>query len=505
MLPRHFKRQINCQIVRKNYFNEIRKDPIPANDFEGAYFREMKPDLLIANGILVDHNGMVQADLVVHGEKIMGIFSPGINPQAEEVIDAKGMLVLPGVIDSHVHFNEPGRETWEGFETGSKSAAAGGITTFIDMPLNSSPCTLNASELRRKVEKGGKHSVVDFGLWGGATPENIDHLEELAQGGVLGFKAFMSNSGIDEFQHIHDGDLVEILHGLGKMNQVLGLHAENEALTSHLSKRLKSAGRTDRKAYLESRPPLAEEEAVHRALFLAQQSAPETCLHFLHTTLSSNIEAIDRARKMGLKVTVETCPHYLTLAGKDFLDLGPVAKCAPPIRTEQEVEALWKSVENGLVDVIGSDHSPCTLDLKEKGNENIWEAWGGISGLQTMLPLLFSEGIVKRKLSPSKMVRMLSFNPARLFGLYPRKGVLQPGSDADLVLLDPEKKWTVKKEDLFYKNRHSPFIGKTIIGAVELTILRGKVVYRKGEIIASPGAGRFLPRRPSEEAARARS
>jgi len=458
----------------------------------------MKADLLITNGTVVSHSGIVQADLTVHGEKITGIFSPGEKHQAEEAIDAKGMLVLPGVIDAHVHFNEPGREVWEGFETGSKSAAAGGITTFVDMPLNSSPCTVNGSELKRKIERGEKHSVVDFGLWGGATPDNTDHLEELDQGGVLGFKAFMSNSGIDEFKHINDGDLVEILHRLGKMDQVLGLHAENEAITSHLSKKLKSMGRTDRNAYLESRPPLAEEEAVHRALFLADQSASGTALHFLHTTLSSNMEAIDQARRAGLRVTVETCPHYLALTEKDFLALGPVAKCAPPIRSEREVEALWQSVKNGRVDVIGSDHSPCTVDLKEKGDRNIWEAWGGISGLQTMLPLLFSEGVTKRKLSPSSLVQMLSFNPARLFGLYPRKGILRPGSDADIVIFDPNKQWVIEREGLFYKNKHSPFVGRTITGAVVSTLLRGKVVYRKGEIVAPAGTGRFLSRHPSK-------
>ena len=459
----------------------------------------MKADLLITNGTVVSHSGIVQADLTVHGEKITGIFSPGEKHQAEEAIDAKGMLVLPGVIDAHVHFNEPGREVWEGFETGSKSAAAGGITTFVDMPLNSSPCTVNGSELKRKIERGEKHSVVDFGLWGGATPDNTDHLEELDQGGVLGFKAFMSNSGIDEFKHINDGDLVEILHRLGKMDQVLGLHAENEAITSHLSKKLKSMGRTDRNAYLESRPPLAEEEAVHRALFLADQSASGTALHFLHTTLSSNMEAIDQARRAGLRVTVETCPHYLALTEKDFLALGPVAKCAPPLRSEQEVEALWQSVKNGRVDVIGSDHSPCTVDLKEKGDQNIWEAWGGISGLQTMLPILFSEGVVKRKLSPSLLVKMLSYAPSKLFGLHPRKGALQIGSDADIILFDPEKKWVVEKEGLFYRNRHSPFVGRPVTGAVVITILRGRVVYRKGEIIAPPGTGRFLPRQPSKK------
>jgi len=368
------------------------------------------------------------------------------------------------------------------------------------MPLNSSPCTLNEVELKRKIERGEKHSVVDFGLWGGATPDNIDRFEELVRGGVSGFKAFMSHSGIDDFKSIHDGDLIEILQCLGKMSQVLGLHAENEAITSYLSKKLKSTGRIDRKAFLESRPPLAEEEAVQRALFLARQAAPGLSLHFLHTTLSSNIEAIHQAKKLGLKVTVETCPHYLTLTEKDFVALGPVAKCAPPIRSEREVEALWNSVRNGLVDMVGSDHSPCTVEQKEKGNDNIWEAWGGICGVQTMLPLLFSEGVVKRKLSPSLLVRMLSFMPSKLFGLYPRKGTLQLGADADIVIIDPKRQWVIEKEGLFYKNKHSPFIGRAVTGAVNMTILRGKVIYRKGEIVAPPGTGRFLPRPSFKEA-----
>lgn len=474
-------------------------------DREVTLLGEMKTDLLITNGTVVTHTGMVQVDLAVHEGKVTGIFSRGDNRQSEEVIDAKGMLVLPGVIDYHVHFNEPGRETWEGFETGSKSAAAGGITTFVDMPLNSSPCTVNGAELRRKIERGEEHSAVDFGLWGGATPENLKCLGELAQGGVLGFKAFMSNSGIDEFHHINDGDLVEILGCLGKMDQVLGLHAENDAITTHLAKELKTVGRTDRKAFLESRPPLAEEEAVRRALFIASRIEPGASLHFLHTTLSSNMEAVQQARRMGLKVTVETCPHYLTLAEKDFLALGPVAKCAPPIRSEDEVNALWDSVKNGLVDMIGSDHSPCTLDLKDKGNENIWEAWGGISGVQTMLPLLYSEGVLKRNLSLPLLVRMLSYAPSRLFGLYPHKGVLQLGSDADIVIFDPEKRWVIERESLLYKNKQSPFIGRPVTGAVVSTLLRGNVVYRKGEIVAPPGTGRFLPRQPLEEAEEGRS
>jgi allantoinase len=454
----------------------------------------MKTDLLIRNGLVITAKNSFEADLSIHQEKIAGIFSPGEKHDAEEVIDAKGLFLLPGAIDSHVHFNEPGRETWEGFEAGSKSAAAGGVTTVIDMPLNSSPCTLNVKEFERKRSIGESLSVVDFGLWGGATPDNIDELKGLHEAGALGFKAFMSNSGIEDFRHIDDGILVEVLQRLGRLKQVLGLHAENDSMATHLAKKLKALGRIDRKAWLESRPPFVEEEAVNRALFLAKHISPEVSLHFVHTTLAANMEAIAEAKRQGLNVTVETCPHYLMLTAKDLLELGPVAKCAPPLRTEKEVEALWKSVEKGWVDTIGSDHSPCTLELKAKGKDNIWQAWGGISGIQTMLPVVFSEGVVKRRISPTQLVAMLSMNPARLFGLYPKKGTLQPGSDADLVLFNPEKRWTVKAEDLLYKNPHSPFIGRTITGSVELTLLRGKIIWKEGEVKAPPGIGKFLPR-----------
>jgi len=453
-----------------------------------------KIDVLIKNGLIVRHDGSFEGDLAIKGEKIAGLGLPGSIKTAEQIIDAKGKLILPGAIDSHVHFNEPGRQEWEGFETGSKSAAAGGVTTVIDMPLNSSPCTIDRTALEQKIEIGEKKSIVDFGLWGGATPDNLDTLEELNNGGVSGFKAFLSYSGIEEFKNIDDGQLVDALQRIGNMHNVLGLHAENDRIISHLTGCLQRSGRIDRHAFLESRPPFSEQEAVNRIVFLAKNCSPGASLHILHNTLSQNLKKIYRAKGSGLKITVETCPHYLTLTDEDFVKLGPVAKCAPPLRSAQELEALWQGVKDGLVDVIGSDHSPCTIDKKEKGIDNIWQAWGGINGVQTMLALIFSEGVIKRKLPVSSMIRMMAYNPARLFGLYPKKGVLQPGSDADIVLLDPAKKWVLTKDDLFYKNKMSPFIGKAITGSVEMTLLRGRIIFEKGEIRAPAGLAKFLRR-----------
>jgi allantoinase len=453
-----------------------------------------KIDILIKNGLIISHDGKVEGDLAIKGEKIFGLCVSGSIKAAEQIIDAKGKLIIPGIIDSHVHFNEPGRQEWEGFETGSKSAAAGGITTVIDMPLNSSPCTLNRKELRRKIEIGEKKSIIDFGLWGGATPNNLDTLEDLNKGGISGFKAFLSFSGIEEFKSINDGELIDVLQRIGNMHNLLGIHAENDQIIGYLTGCLQRAGRMDRKAFLESRPPISEREAVNRIVFLANNCNLGASLHILHNSLSDSLQEISRAKMLGLKITAETCPHYLTLTDEDFVKIGPAAKCAPPLRRAKEVAALWKSVKNGLVDVIGSDHSPCTVEEKEKGIDNIWEAWGGISGIQTMLCLIFSEGVIKRKLPVCSMVRMMSYNPARLFGLYPKKGVLQPGSDADLVILAPNKKWVLNKDDLYYKNKFSPFIGKNITGSVEMTLLRGRIIYEKGEVKAPSGFGKFLRR-----------
>ena len=454
----------------------------------------MKVDLLIQDAVLVTHSGMCKAELAVSGEKIAGIVEPDSGIQAEEVISAKGKYLLPGIIDSHVHFNEPGREEWEGFSSGSRSAAAGGITTILDMPLNSNPCTITAKELQRKIEAGERHSLIDFGLWGGATPENLEHLDELHAGGVAAFKAFLSYSGIEEFGNIPDGHFMEILSRLGTFGNMIGLHAESDALTNFLADKLQKEGRLDRKAFLESRPPFSEEEAVKRLLFLAEQLPDAAAIHVVHVSLASNIHSIQQARAAGLRVTAETCPHYLTLSGDDFERLGPVAKCAPPLRSAEEIEALWDCIRKGLVDTIGSDHSPCPTEAKARGNDNVWQAWGGISGLQTMLPVLFSEGVVKRKIAFSKLVRMMTYTPAKLFGLLPQKGTLLPGTDADFVIFDPQKTWTLQQGDLFYKHPHSPYIGKEMTGSVDMTFARGHCIYRHGEIVASEALGKFLKR-----------
>ncbi len=451
-----------------------------------------KYDMLIKNGSVVMESDVVKLDIAIKDGKIAGLLTDAESINCEQIIDAKGLLVLPGLVDSHVHFNEPGNEEWEGFTTGSRSAAAGGITTIIDMPLNSIPCTLNRKALKVKIEAGEKNSIIDFALWGGATPDNLDNLEELNYGGVAAFKSFLCNSGLDEFKGINDGELIELLIKMKEMGSMLGVHAENESMVQHLTGKLKKDGRLDRKAFLESRPPGVEEEAVNRALFLKKNVTGTGRLHFLHTSLASNIEAINQAKLINSDITVETCPHYLSLSDDDFISIGPYAKCAPALRSAEEIEKLWECIRKGMIDVIGSDHSPCKTEDKEIGNTDIWKAWGGISGIQTMLSTIFTEGVKKRGISLPLLISMMTSAPAKLFGLYPGKGTLQLHSDADIVLMDPGKKWIVTKENLYSRNKHSPFLGKELYGVVTTTILRGRIIYRNGEFDQQPGYGKFI-------------
>jgi allantoinase len=301
----------------------------------------------------------------------------------------------------------------------------------------------------------------------------------------------MSESGVD-FKRINDDVLYGGLIKSHELGNIIGVHAESEYVTSFLSHQIKSEGRTDRNAWPESRPPLTELEAIQRAIYWAKVSGGN--LHIVHVTIADGIRTVNRAKQQGVNVTVETCPHYLFFDNDDFIRIGPAAKCAPPIRERKEVEALWECVLSGMVDTIASDHSPCPTADKEKGMDNIWQAWGGITGVQAMLPAMLTEGVHKRGLSLSSLVKMMSANTARIFGLYPQKGSLMPGSDADITLIDMEKTWTLTADDLYSKHQQSAYVGYTFKGAVECTIVRGVTVYQNGQITVNPGFGRLLRR-----------
>jgi allantoinase len=333
--------------------------------------------------------------------------------------------------------------------------------------------------------------VIDYAHWGGLVDNNLAALAGLHEQGVIGYKAFMSNSGVD-FERVNDDVLYAGLRQARALGNLVAVHAESEYVTALLGQELHAAGRTDRAAWPESRPPFTELEAVQRAIYWAKVA--DSNLHIVHVTIADGIRAAAQAKRAGVNVTVETCPHYLFFDQDDFVRIGPAAKCAPPIRPRAEVEALWKCVLAGLVDTIASDHSPCPWADKEPGMADIWQAWGGISGVQSMLPAVLTEGVHKRGLPLPAVAKMMAANPARIFGLYPQKGTLLPGADADLVVVDLDKAWTLSVEDLLYKNKHSAYVGCAFKGAVERTIVRGVTVYRDGQITAQPGFGRLLRR-----------
>ncbi len=451
----------------------------------------MKADLYLKNGLVVTEDTTFQGGVVVGQGKIVQLVSGDAAIAAEEVVDLQGKVVLPGLVDDHVHFNEPGREHWEGYQTGSMAAAAGGITTIMEMPLNATPPSIDKTKLLHKREAIQNKPVVDYAHWGGLVDNNLDALDGLHQEGVIAYKAFMSASGVD-FERVNDDVLYAGLLRARELGNLVGVHAENEYVTALLGQQLRDAGRSDRAAWHESRPPSTELEAINRAIYWA--TVAQGNLHIVHVTIADGIRAAAQAKQAGVHVTVETCPHYLFFDHDDFIRIGPAAKCAPPIRSRKEVESLWECVLDGMVDTIASDHSPCPWADKAPGMENIWQAWGGISGVQSMLPVMLTEGVHKRGLPLPSLVRMMAANPARIFGLYPQKGALLPGSDADLTIIDLNKEWTLSVDDLLYKNKHSAYVGYSFKGAVERTIVRGVTVYQDGQITASPGFGQLLRR-----------
>lgn len=451
----------------------------------------MSADLFLKNARVITENEDFLGGVVVRDEKIEKVVHGNPAIEAREIVDLQGKVLLPGVVDGHVHFNEPGREHWEGYRTGTMAAAAGGTTTILDMPLNSTPPTTNREMLDLKRKVVATEAVIDYGQWGGFVDNNLEDLDGLNEGGVVAFKAFVSGSGVD-YERLNDDMIYAGLKKTVEMGNFIGFHAENEWVTTYLSRQLKSQGRTDRASWYQARPPETELEAVLRVCYWAGVTGGNG--HVVHVSIADGIRAIAKAKKEGAHVTSETCTHYLFFDHQDFERIGPAAKCAPPLRAREDVDALWQTVKEGLVDVIGSDHSPCNWEEKEKGLDNIWKAWGGISGVQMPLTIMLSEGVNKRGLPLTDLARMMSANPARLYGFSGKKGAIKPGLDADFAVVDLGEEWTLTPEMLFNKNKFSAFTGYTYKGRVKQTWVRGKLVYKDGQILAKPGDGRLVKR-----------
>jgi allantoinase len=449
---------------------------------------------LAIRGATVIADGAWARDILIRDGQVSALVEPGAS-DADEEVDARGLLALPGVVDAHVHFNEPGRTEWEGWASGSRAAAAGGVTTVIDMPLNSLPPILDGASFDAKREFAERASVVDFGLWGGLVDADPKKLRELRERGAVGVKAFLCDSGVPEFAALRDDELAPALRAATHAGLLVALHAEDDTLVREATARVLGLGRRDPGAWVESRPPLVEVRAVASACAAAREAGAR--LHVVHLSAIEALGAIGAARDMGTDVTVETCPHYLLFDETDMARLGPALKCAPPIRDAHNREGLWRALLDGKIDLVASDHSPCPAPLKERGAMDVFAAWGGVAGVQSMLPSVFTESL--RRADDALDVRKvagfvawrLSARPAKRFGLWPRKGTIAPGSDADVVLFDPQGEWTLEPADSITRGI-DPYVGRAFRGRVVRTLVRGRTVY--GEDAGGAPHGRFIGR-----------
>lgn len=452
-----------------------------------------KFDLIIRDGNVVTENNVFKADLGIIDGKIAKI-EEKIDEVAKEEYNANGLHIFPGVVDVHVHFNEPGRENWEGMATGSSSLAAGGATSFFDMPLNSDPPTIDKEQFLLKKSVAEEKSIVDYGLLGGLVPQNIDDLEDLINCGAVALKGFMPHSGIDEFSAIDGAELYDGLQKASELNSIVMLHAESQVITSKLAEKARKEGRTTAYDFEKTRPVSAEIEAVERALSMAE--ATNAKVHIVHASAADVARRVNLAKQRGVDATVETCTHYLSLTVDDLNELGAIAKCCPPVRNKAVVDELWEAISNGEIDFVSSDHSPSSGDLKVlKEGQSIFDCWGGISSAQSTLNVLLEEGYFKRNIPLETISRISSTNPSKRFGIYPKKGAIEVGSDADFAIVDLSKKFTLQKDDLFYKHKHSPFIGREFRGKVECTILRGQKVFENGQILQDGSYGEMITNR----------
>jgi allantoinase len=411
-----------------------------------------------------------EADVAIE-DGVVAAIAPELPGPAGEVVDARGLLVLPGAIDAHVHFNEPGRTHWEGWETGTRALAAGGATACIEMPLNAHPPTVEGAAFDAKVAAARRSSLVDFALWGGLVPGDLDRLDELADRGAVGFKAFMCDSGIEDFPAVDDDALGAGMERAAALGLPVAVHAESPGSL------LAPAGPTWRD-WVASRPVEAELRAIERALALAADTG--CSLHVVHVSTGRGVALVAEARTRGVDATCETCPHYLVLTEDDLERLGTRAKCAPPLRPAAERDALWAHLGASRIALVASDHSPCPPEMKAGG----WDvAWGGIAGCQTLLPLLLEDG----RLEPAEVGVLTSANVAARFRL--PKGPLAPGADADIVLVD---RGAAHCPEQFDRHRASPFAGRPLRARVVRTFVRGATVFRDGLLPAAPPLGRLL-------------
>ncbi len=448
------------------------------------------PELIVRGKRVVRAGGVAPAAIQVREGKITAIAPlSAVGPRCA-IYDAGESVVMPGIVDTHVHINEPGRTEWEGFETATRAAAAGGVTTLIEMPLNSIPATTSAERFRQKLRAAERNLRVDVGFWGGVIPGNSAELRGLWEAGVFGYKCFLVPSGVDEFPSVGETDLRAALKQLAQMGAVLLAHAEVPGPLEKANAAIAGAAWTKYSTWLGSRPRASENEAIGLLLRLAREF--DARVHIVHLSSSDAIPLLRQARGAGVRVTAESCPHYLTFAAEEIADGGTEFKCAPPIRERENREKLWQALGDGVIDLIATDHSPCPPEMKCKEAGDFSRAWGGVASLELSLPAVWTQAR-EHGYSLGHLARWLCGEPARLAGLEKRKGIIAVGYDADFVIWNPAKTFRVEPGKLHQRHKLTPYAGRELSGVVEATFLRGKKIFDRGEFSAE-AAGNVLLR-----------
>lgn len=456
-------------------------------------------ETIVAGGLVVTETGPIEADIAVAGGQIAGLFARGTAPKGADttVIDAKGLVVMPGAVDLHTHFTGSHDHHAEELSKGTLGAAIGGITTIVEMPHSNPPAT-SVEAFAWKRELLGAHATIDFALWAGLNGSNLDEIDGLDRAGAVAFKAFLTSgdpSGAAPDRRalplIRDAFLLEAMERIARVAGLIGIHAENHDLLVAARTRLQAEGRNDARAHAESGPEIAEIEAVSRVLTFARETGVRC--HVVHVS-SPRAAALIREARPETRATFETCPHYLVLDEDDLVRVGANARCGPPLRPRASVDALWEHALAGGIDALASDHCPYLPADKRAGDAAIWNAGMGLTGVETLGPVFFSEAVNRRGLSLSEFARMTAAAPAKIIGLYPKKGAIRIGSDADLAFYDPTAEWTVRGDDFHGLARWTAFEGLACRGKVVRTMLRGKSVQADGRRCVEPGNGQFLRR-----------
>lgn len=437
-------------------------------------------DVLIKNGKVVTSDDVLEANVVVKDGKVAAVTSWGEEPEAKEVIDAAGKFVFPGAIDSHAHLNDPGYNWREDYEHGTAAAAVGGLTTIVDMPLQNEPAMTDGKIMDAKEAHVSPNAYVDYCFWGGLTDYNFDSLKELDEKGCVAFKSFIGPVSPD-YVSLSYGQAREALEIIKSFGGRAGFHCEDYSIIKWEEARARKEGRNTWRDFLDSRPVVSELIATQAIIDLARDTGCK--VHICHVSHPEVAEAIAEAQAEGIDVTAETCSHYLCLTEEDVIEKGPICKCAPPLRTADAVEEMWEYVDAGVLSCVGSDHSPCA-DYEKNDPDNVFDVWGGISGIQNVMQVVYSEGVDKRGYDPTLLARVLSEGPAKAFGIYGKKGAVKVGFDADIVILDPDKEWEITPESLYYVNKISAFVGMKGKGLPVCTLVRGEIVAKDCKPVA---------------------